>query len=767
MDNLLNQQNVAIKTEFPSSSDYLVNSGGGQQDLNELPEQGNENPLTNSWTPIEIQNDAIINIVSLKTKKGRGRPRKSRSVDGSQMICNLCYYKAHDAYDLEEHMKSHNIMFECNFCDSTFSEKVNLMTHIRRHVKEQSKCTNIASDQDSNQLPREAMETVEPIGVKKKRGRPRKTVEPVGVKKKRGRPRKTVDPIGVKKKRGRPRKAVEPIGIKKRRGRPRKTDSTNRGQSACSLCCYKPHDAYDLEEHMKSHKILLECNFCDSVLSEKVNLMTHIRRHVKEESKCTNIASDQDSNQLPREAMGTVEPIGVKKKRGRPRKTVITNRGQSACSLCCYKTHDAYDLEEHMKSHKILLECNFCDSLLSEKVNLMTHIRRHVNEESKCTNIASDQDSNQLPREAMGTVEPIGVKKKRGRPRKTYITNIGQIACSLCCYKTHDAYDLEEHMKSHKTMFECNYCDSVFSEKVNLMTHTRRHVKDDPKTKNNPRLVTSTPDTNNIPTKAEFPPTSGYLATNIACHQDSNKLLKEAKVILENETFSIMKKRGRPSKMNNTNEAQVVCNLCYYKAHGALDFEEHMKSHLRKYQWPTILFKRLRGKTKEFYACSACRDRKDCNFFIPASDLAKNSTRELSQHWKNQQKIILTTINNENRHETYLKMLEMTNTKSHSKNRTKTKSSKSNAAVTLNYNFYNKDQFIWFNMFNNHVFDEAQEKYLQDYLSTEKIIILLDPPFGGRVEPLAHTIKSLSKHLSKDRDVTFGRFFNPQLFEYF
>ncbi|KAK6621992.1 hypothetical protein RUM44_001799 [Polyplax serrata] len=708
MDNLLNQQNVAIKTEFPSSSDYLVNSGGGHQDLNELPEQGNENPLTNSWTPIEIKNDATINIVSLKTKKGRGRPRKSRSVDGSQMICNLCYYKAHDAYDLEEHMKSHKIMFECNFCDSTFSEKVNLMTHIRRHVKEESKCTNIASDQDSNQLPREAMGTVEPIGVKKKRGRPRKTVEPIGVKRKRGRPRKTVEPIGVKRKRGRPRKTVEPIGVKKKRGRPRKT-------------------------------------------VEPIG----VKRKRGRPRKTVEPIGVKKKRGRPRK---TVEPIGIKKKRGTPRKTDITNRGQSACSLCCYKTHDAYDLEEHMKSHKILFECNFCDSVLSEKVNLMAHIRRHVKEESKCTNIVSDQDSNQLPREAIGTVEPIGEKKKRGRPRKTDITNRGQIACSLCCYKTHDAYDLEEHMKSHKTMFECNYCDSVFSEKVNLMTHTRRHVKDDPKTKNNPRLVTSTPDTNNIPTKAEFPSTSGYLATNIACHQDSNKLLKEAKVILENETFSIMKKRGRPSKMNNTNAAQVVCNLCYYKAHGALDFEEHMKRHLRKYEynfWPTILFKRLRGKTKEFYACSACRDRKDCNFFVPASDLAKNSTRELSQHWKNQQKIILTTINNENRHETYLKMLEMTNTKSHSKNRTKTKSSKSNAAVTcksLNYNFYNKDQFIWFNMFNNHVFDEAQEKYLQDYLSTEKIIVLLDPPFGGRVEPLAHTIKSLSKHLSKCRD---------------
>lgn len=63
-------------------------------------------------------------------------------------------------------------------------------------------------------------------------------------------------------------------------------------------------------------------------------------------------------------------------------------------------------------------------------------------------------------------------------------------------------------------------------------------------------------------------------------------------------------------------------------------------------------------------------------------------------------------------------------------------------------------------MFNNHVFDEAQEKYLQDYLSTEKIIVLLDPPFGGRVEPLAHTIKSLSKHLSKCRDGKLPKIFS-------
>lgn len=36
---------------------------------------------------------------------------------------------------------------------------------------------------------------------------------------------------------------------------------------------------------------------------------------------------------------------------------------------------------------------------------------------------------------------------------------------------------------------------------------------------------------------------------------------------------------------------------------------------------PTILFKRIcDGKEQKFYACSACRDKKDCNFYWKFED---------------------------------------------------------------------------------------------------------------------------------------------------
>lgn len=46
---------------------------------------------------------------------------------------------------------------------------------------------------------------------------------------------------------------------------------------------------------------------------------------------------------------------------------------------------------------------------------------------------------------------------------------------------------------------------------------------------------------------------------------------------------------------------------------------------------PTILFSRLIGKEKRrFFACSACRDRKDCNFFLWEEELHKTDQEKRS-----------------------------------------------------------------------------------------------------------------------------------------
>ncbi|XP_034254878.1 rRNA N6-adenosine-methyltransferase ZCCHC4 isoform X2 [Thrips palmi] len=57
---------------------------------------------------------------------------------------------------------------------------------------------------------------------------------------------------------------------------------------------------------------------------------------------------------------------------------------------------------------------------------------------------------------------------------------------------------------------------------------------------------------------------------------------------------------------------------------------------------PTILFKRtIDGEEQKFYACAACRDRKDCNFFLKQGD---EWTSQKQAHWDTRRKHILPSI---------------------------------------------------------------------------------------------------------------------------
>ncbi|XP_053964926.1 rRNA N6-adenosine-methyltransferase ZCCHC4 [Anastrepha ludens] len=61
--------------------------------------------------------------------------------------------------------------------------------------------------------------------------------------------------------------------------------------------------------------------------------------------------------------------------------------------------------------------------------------------------------------------------------------------------------------------------------------------------------------------------------------------------------------------------------------------------------------------------------------------------------------------------------------------------------------FYDDDNFAWYNMCNNHFFDQAQRKQFKKFLKCEpdeKLLIFTDPPFGCRTEPLAATLRRLT-----------------------
>lgn len=56
--------------------------------------------------------------------------------------------------------------------------------------------------------------------------------------------------------------------------------------------------------------------------------------------------------------------------------------------------------------------------------------------------------------------------------------------------------------------------------------------------------------------------------------------------------------------------------------------------------------------------------------------------------------------------------------------------------------FYDCDRFRWFNMYNSHVLEECDTELVLENILTQvdSTAVFIDPPFGGRLEPLAYTL---------------------------
>ncbi|XP_070228328.1 rRNA N6-adenosine-methyltransferase ZCCHC4 isoform X2 [Bos mutus] len=224
---------------------------------------------------------------------------------------------------------------------------------------------------------------------------------------------------------------------------------------------------------------------------------------------------------------------------------------------------------------------------------------------------------------------------------------------------------------------------------------------------------------------------------------------------------------------------------------------------------PTLLFVKVnQGKeeTRRFYACSACRDRKDCNFFLWEDEKlsgARLAAREahnrscqpplsrsqcverylkfielpLSQRKFCQSCQQLLLPDDEEKHHEHHQVVgdvSITQLKRPSKLLYPLENKKTNAQYlfadrsclflvdllsnlgfrrvlcvgTPRYSqFYMEDSFCHYNMFNHHFFDgKAALEVCKTFLQEDKgegVIMVTDPPFGGLVEPLAVTFKKL------------------------
>ncbi|XP_046469134.1 rRNA N6-adenosine-methyltransferase ZCCHC4 isoform X1 [Neodiprion pinetum] len=243
---------------------------------------------------------------------------------------------------------------------------------------------------------------------------------------------------------------------------------------------------------------------------------------------------------------------------------------------------------------------------------------------------------------------------------------------------------------------------------------------------------------------------------------------------------------------------------------------------------PTLLFGRyVDGEYKQFYACSACRDRKLCSFYLehgskptkhqkqaweleakkvlPRYDhqkmfillneiLATNPIRRIychdcgrlsfvsEKHKHRGHDIIENLTDHQLRHPTeFLRPLE--NPKKEAQYLFSDQSVSDIIFMLLNlgakhilcigtpriheylvnhhddkvssllldfdgryHNFYGPLSFCWYNLFNHHFFHEESKDVLKDFLRQDggrDTYIICDPPFGGRVEPISQTLKTI------------------------
>jgi len=283
---------------------------------------------------------------------------------------------------------------------------------------------------------------------------------------------------------------------------------------------------------------------------------------------------------------------------------------------------------------------------------------------------------------------------------------------------------------------------------------------------------------------------------------------------------------------------------------------EDLSNHPHCPHGPTVLFSRTSdGKRLNFFACAACRDRKDCSFYLCEDDkkvsdvklkrwkeekekfikgvnhsklfVALNEVQQLTQNFRQYCHTCseLVPLKFQNKHEAHTiaknisdhalaypsELLEpLDNAKMEAQflfskiavetivdiiqNRNLknvicmgapriheyvSENCTNMSSILLDIDrryhaFFGPLQFCWHNMFNNYFFLENSKQVFKDFLQTDKgkdMVLITDPPFGGRVELLAQTIKTVNqlyKSLNNtDQDLpvvfVFPYFMEPQI----
>ncbi|XP_045483919.1 rRNA N6-adenosine-methyltransferase ZCCHC4 isoform X2 [Pieris rapae] len=188
---------------------------------------------------------------------------------------------------------------------------------------------------------------------------------------------------------------------------------------------------------------------------------------------------------------------------------------------------------------------------------------------------------------------------------------------------------------------------------------------------------------------------------------------------------------------------------------------EDVTTHPMCLHGPTLLFSTEKGK---YFGCASCRDKKECTLHIDEEDWKKEGVRKRNEKyynlipkldkntaWKNFNEVKTRHASDRAYCNTCKELFNISQTKKHRGDHRVTTPlteeqlrNPSTWLPTLE-NDYREAQYLFTKKAVSTVLGILKNNKIRD----TGLCIVMDPPFGGRVEPLVHTIKELSATYNK------------------
>jgi len=220
------------------------------------------------------------------------------------------------------------------------------------------------------------------------------------------------------------------------------------GESICTNC----KNLTIKKDENKSKYQENQCTFCHQNISNKLNLIKHIREHHEQAFKC--------SWDMCNKHFGSEADLDLHMKRH-------LQEFNFYCDLCNKGFVTVRELKNHKICHQNLrtFVCSVCGKLFLRKTNLTEHMNIHTDVKQYSCNICnlSFSRSNNL---LTHKIRMHGLREKK-------------FECTSCDKKFHAQQQLTRHLAVHTGIkpFSCNHCSASFSRKDRLRSHIMKTHK--------------------------------------------------------------------------------------------------------------------------------------------------------------------------------------------------------------------------------------------------------------------------------------------------